>query len=236
MKFTPEQLKRLAKLVQLLKKDQAEFALHIFELENKFDTSMEGVQEAITLAKKINKNLETLKPDINEIVTEVLLHVPAPKDADEKKIIDAVTQEIIKRIRVPKDGKDAIVDYNSIVKTVLELIPTPKNGVDGLDGSPDTAEDIRNKLELLLEEERLDGKYIKNLEDNIDGSKIKNLPKMGERVVVERQNFIETPITAGQNMIVNKDGFGRYVITNGIIVSTTAPSNPSVNDLWVDIN
>ena len=42
------------------------------------------------------------------------------------------------------------------------------NGKDGIDGSPDNAFDIRNKLELLIEDERLDKKAIKGLEGLID--------------------------------------------------------------------
>lgn len=40
-------------------------------------------------------------------------------------------------------------------------------GKDGTNGSPDTAEDIRNKLELLSGDERLDAKYIRGLADHI---------------------------------------------------------------------
>jgi len=46
--------------------------------------------------------------------------------------------------------------------------PRGPQGPTGPQGSPDTAEDIRNKLELLLNEERLDASHIRNLEDNID--------------------------------------------------------------------
>lgn len=42
-----------------------------------------------------------------------------------------------------------------------------KNGKDGKDGSPDMAEDIRNKLELLVGDERLDASAIKGLEQLI---------------------------------------------------------------------
>jgi len=43
-----------------------------------------------------------------------------------------------------ENGKDAIA--TEIIKEVLVKIPTPKDGVDGKDGSPDTPEEVKNKL------------------------------------------------------------------------------------------
>lgn len=54
-------------------------------------------------------------------------------DADKQAIADMV----LGKVPVPKDGekgdagKDAVVDYDKIVKAVLALIPTPKDGADG---------------------------------------------------------------------------------------------------------
>jgi hypothetical protein len=63
-----------------------------------------------------------------------------------------------------KDGRDgqSIVGPQGEQGAPGETIVGPA-GRDGRDGSPDMAEDIRNKLELLEGEERLDAKYIKNL-------------------------------------------------------------------------
>lgn len=54
-------------------------------------------------------------------------------DADKQAIADMV----LGKVPVPKDGetgpagKDAVVDYDKIVKAVLALIPVPRDGVDG---------------------------------------------------------------------------------------------------------
>lgn len=91
-----------------------------------------------------------------------------------------------------------------------------KDGKDGKDGSPDTAEDIRNKLELLSDEERLDAKYIKNLPESV------------QRTIVERGGFVETPLKAGTNVTVTKDASGAWVIgapaTSGGFVNTETPT------------
>src|SRR3990167_3542800 len=52
-----------------------------------------------------------------------------------------------------------------------------ENGIDGKNGSPDTSEQIRNKLEELKNEDRLDKsaiKGLKELEEKIDDIKIKS--------------------------------------------------------------
>lgn len=82
-------------------------------------------------------------------------------------IIDhkAIAREAIKLIKIPKDGKTPIIDYGKIVEKVLENIRIPK---DGKDGSPDMAEDIRNKLELFIggpDEDKLKIEAIGGLED-----------------------------------------------------------------------
>lgn len=57
-----------------------------------------------------------------------------------------------------EDGKDA--DETKIIDKVLSLVPVAENGKDG---SPDSPIDIKNKLETLQDDERLDAKAIKGL-------------------------------------------------------------------------
>lgn len=45
-------------------------------------------------------------------------------DADKQSIADMV----LGKVPVPKDGKDAVVDYDKIVQAVLALLPAPKDG------------------------------------------------------------------------------------------------------------
>lgn len=77
------------------------------------------------------------------------------KDADENKIINSVIPKVLERIPTPKDGKTPVpgVDFK-----------IPKNGKDG---SPDTPEQIRDKLKILKENDRLDKSAIKGLEEAI---------------------------------------------------------------------
>lgn len=79
-----------------------------------------------------------------------------------------------------------------------------KNGVDGRDGSPDTPDQIRDKLQSLKDENRL------------DASSIKNLPKSVETIVREVGTFgqVETPIKAGSNISITTDSTGAKVISS----------------------
>lgn len=85
-----------------------------------------------------------------------------------------------------------------------------EDGLNGKDGSPDTPEVVREKLETLKGENRLDAKAIKNL------------PRAVQQFGGNGRN----------DVWVNTDKSK----INSITVSVTAPSNPTLNDLWVDIS
>src|SRR3990167_9184128 len=82
----------------------------------------------------------------------------------------------------------------------IELLITAeeiKKKLNLKDGSPDMAEDIRNKLELLFGDERLEIKAIKNLEEELE--KIRQMKgtlgrAMGPSVITPRPLSNITPI------------------------------------------
>ena len=113
-----------------------------------------------------------------QLKQEILSEIPQPlkgekgsdgKDADEQKII----KEVIKQIPTPKDGKDGktpVIPINKIVATasnsVLEAIkdkiPTIHQIVQEL---PQEGESIRDALEMLIGEDRLDKSAIRGLDE-----------------------------------------------------------------------
>lgn len=156
-------------------------------------------------------------------------------DADEEAIIQAVIPQVLERLTIPENGKDgADADTELIIRELLPLVmdrmPKPKDldeisiigkimariripldgkdGKSGKDGSPDTGEEIKEKLETLKGEDRLDARAIKNLPKQQVGG--------GGR----------------GDVWVNGDKSK----TNLLTVSATAPLNPTINDLWVDIS
>jgi hypothetical protein len=105
------------------------------------------------------------------------------KDANEEQRADilarfqALESDTKKRVAQIKDGEPGPKGEpgtnaepptaDELLALIRPLIPQPIKGDDGkpgTDGSPDMAEDIRNKLELLEDDERLDASAIKNLE------------------------------------------------------------------------
>ena len=128
-------------------------------------------------------------------------------------------QELIGKIKMPKDGVDG------------------KDGQDGLDGSPDSPVEVRNKLESLKGEERLDVSAIRGLEKLFGTVKTK-----GKEMLVGGIRFFEN--LADVSIVVTKkrqDLLAQYNATNNrwengvaITVSTTAPTSPQTNDVWID--
>lgn len=107
--------------------------------------------------------------DVTKIIQALLPYVKSlPAELNEK--VDAK----LARVRDGKDGKDgkegkgAKGDKGDRGEKGESIEGKP--GEDGRDGSPDSAEDIRNKLELL------DG------EDRLDASAVKGLPEFKEEV------------------------------------------------------
>lgn len=66
------------------------------------------------------------------------------------------------------------------VEISAEELKQKLNITDGVNGSPDTPTEVRDKLEMLQEEERLDKKAVKGLEDiESEVNKLKNRPVGG---------------------------------------------------------
>lgn len=147
--LTPKQQQKLEKALSIAVEGDISIADYLFELDDKIDDTEE------TLKKKLGEATDTITQRIENIQLQKGDRGEDGKDGrdgrggvdgkDGKDGIDGVNG---------KDGKDGRDGVNGI---------NGKDGKDGIDGSPDTAEDIRNKLELLSGDERLDSKYIKGI-------------------------------------------------------------------------
>jgi len=141
--------------------------------------------------EKERKEAEKSSPEMNKIVEALKFQKGEPGvDADEEAIIQAVIPQVIERIRIPEDGKpgeDADhelivremlplvmesmprpkeVDEVALIQKILLRIKIPKDGKDGKsgrDGSPDSPTDIKEKIESLRGNDRLDARALKNL-------------------------------------------------------------------------
>lgn len=89
-----------------------------------------------------------------------------------RKIREDLTAKIDTKLAEVKDGKTP--SKEELKALIVPLIPPPKKAKDG---SPDTPAQIRDKLETLKDEDRLDASAIKGLEDRL--KRIENRPTRG---------------------------------------------------------
>lgn len=123
------------------------------------------------------------------------------ESVDYKKILDFVRREVAK-IPPPKPGKDAIVDYNFIVKTVQKLIKIPK------DADPVDYKKIKEYIEKSVEELRYGYKTL-----NSGGP----TTRLGEIVDVNIDNAVSGDILKfdGRNWISGEEATGSVTSVNG---------------------
>lgn len=183
------------------------------ETKQQLETAVASIADQHTnLLKLIKGDLTKSKAEIEKATKE-----------QNKRAFDQL-QKLISKIKMPKDGNDG---------------KQGEKGSDGKDGSPDTAEIVRDKLETLKDEERLDASAIKGLERYLGV-----IAKKGKDIIVGGirffENLADVSITTAKK---RQDLVAQYNTTNSrwqdgiaITVSTSAPSSPQINDLWVDIS
>lgn len=131
------------------------------------------------------------------------------------------------KLRIPKDGAPG-----------RDGEPGPEGppGAPGKDGSPDTPLQVRDKLESLEGEERLDAKAIKNLPQFIK-EKGKEMLVGGIRFLEQLADVSVLPAKKRPDLLLQyNDTTKRWENGVALTVSATEPSDPEVNDIWIDTN
>lgn len=130
-------------------------------------------------------------------------------------------QEVIAKIKIPKDGKDGVEG---------------PQGPAGKDGSPDTPVQVRDKLETLKDDDRLDASAIKNLPEFIK-QKGKELVVGGIRFLENLVDVAITPSKKRQDVLIQYDNTNkRWQDGVALTVSTTQPTSPQEGDIWLDVS
>lgn len=132
---------------------QEEVEDYLNKVRQELENGLKILKEQMALLDKIEKGKDGYTPIKGKDYFD-------GKDADEIQII----RNVLSKIRIPEDGKDA--DEKSIIRKVLSIIPKPKDGEDGIDGSPDTPEQIVDKLNTL--EEKVEMNVVKGLKNYFD--------------------------------------------------------------------
>jgi ElaB/YqjD/DUF883 family membrane-anchored ribosome-binding protein len=212
---------------------------------------LKGLAVVITKAKDENRAVsDELKALFRDSVSYL--------KGEHEKLISKVENLNDKRLskleqenrKVLEKALEALDEIKSIV--VVDGIDG-KDGKDGKDGSPDTRDEIVDKINSGKEKDK-----------KIEAKQITGLPEFTKEVVTREigVGFPETPLKAGTGITITKDSSGANVVSNSITdhgsltglgdddhpqyvlgvnthkltVSATEPTSPSVGDLWVQIS
>ncbi len=181
------------------------------------------VKETLAYIEGEHKDLlNTIKGDLKASKSEIEQATKAQNERAFKRL-----QTLISAIKMPKDGKDG------------ENGKDGSPGRDGLNALPANADEIRDKLETLTGNERLDASAIKGLPDYI-----KTIKRKGKDMLVGGIRFFENLADVSVPQTYKRqDLIAQYNTTNNrwengiaLTVSATEPTDPRINDLWVDIS
>src|SRR3990167_3364774 len=138
---------------------------------------------------KIAKGFVT-REDLNKAFEVIIDFVRAIEEENSKErddlksfvdtTLDNLESQIktILKVKDGKDGRDGKSGSNGSQGERGERGEKGDAGLDGINGSPDTAEDIRNKLELLQGDDRLKASAISGLDSDIK----KKLEQINKRI------------------------------------------------------
>lgn len=166
------------------------------------------------------------------------------KDYFTEQEIQELKESIAALIPTPKDGEDAVVDYDYILGQIylkvveaVSKIPRIKGDKGDKGDTPTIDIDSIVKAVIKLIPEQKDKKIVIDRQQIIDliDDRVKKNPQQTVRVggsvasirALTDVDISRLPVDSQGNFI-----FNRYNLT----VDTVAPSSPQVNDLWVDTN
>lgn len=197
------------------------FAKEVSELKKMLNSHIEKIDEAMSelreeVDEKINKSQENL-PDLNKVLESV-----KGKDGDNGKDSEVPGPEGDKGDKGERgeNGKDGIDGKDGLNGLDGRDGTDGKDGKDGKDGSPDTAEQVRNKLETLRDDERLDKDAIKGLKELLE----------------EIRKLASTRVVGGGGRVPRYERFS--FAANGVATTFTLPHIPAGKGLaiWVYYN
>lgn len=174
----------------------------------------------------IKNDIGKIKPEVQKAIEQVKLKKGDKgddgidgKDADEEKIVKEVIKQIPKPIdgengrdgKNGKDGETPVINTTEIAENASkliskELLPLIPKIDDIKQDLPRMSEDIRNALELLQGEERLDFSAIKGLRGALN--KLRERPRLGgggglSKIALEMK-FIDNETPSGLINGINK--------------------------------
>jgi len=212
---TPEEVAKIAKaLIDLLKRQRSELDTQLSSVKDLSESQAKAL--ARDLSSKENR-LQSLIESLNQKLSESENRVQNSIDAAEAR----VTKKIPKRVD--------LTDIRNEIQALKDSLP---NFATLITMEPEA---IRDALELLDGEDRLDASAIKNL----DQYATKQVTGGGWGVVRRLSNLddvnVQTTRPNENATIQYQTASGKWFTGVSITVSATAPSDPKLHDLWVQL-
>lgn len=171
MQLTQAQQRRLERTLRTAEGGALEVARQLFELEDRLESTLEGVRDEIglirtTLAPSLKDVLDQIKgrdgetPTDERLVSLIKPLIPVVKDGKDYVLTDKDRRAIANAIKVPVVEK--VVERTEVVRELPTVTEVTKEVVREVAVS-DTAAQVRDKLESLEGEDRIDAKAVKNL-------------------------------------------------------------------------
>lgn len=183
MTMTEKQQQKLLAMAEIADQGDLAVVTKMFAMQDAFEAALEGLQGQREFAQSLLQELDSKIAEVTAMKTTI------PKKGE--RGFPGRDGRDGKDGRPGRDGQDGRNGIDG---------QDGREGVPGRDGSPDTSEDIRNKLELLTGEDRL------------DATAIKNLPEATQTII--REGFsvgqYETPIKTSAGVLLSKDASGAW--------------------------
>jgi len=230
--FTEEQKRRLSRLMSVMQKGDIRYVL---DLEDRFD-------EAVATLKAQNRGQDGYTPKVgvdfytpeDKEAMKMEIFDLIPKPLSDSRLIDEAVSRIVAKIKRPKDGRDAVVDYARVIGQCMEAIRA------------EMPEQMEHECDDLEADEVIESlKSVQEEEDKLPFDAIRDGRALADEVRKLREDFIKNKrtgyVTGGQGtpgieLFVDgvSKGFQRYVnfIAGSGISLTYTPSNGR-NDLTI---
>lgn len=151
-------IKRMEKMLFLLSENVTNE-----DFKKAFELVMQYVEGGFAKTEKevakILKEIKQIHESVDMKNESVMGGHKAAMTAMQEKMMADLERKITDRLSIVKDGRTPSSD--EVTRLLQPLIPEPR------DGSPDTAKQVRDKLEALKDDDRLDVSSIKGLEEYV---------------------------------------------------------------------
>lgn len=218
MELTPQKRKKAEKLANLLENGNLAILEYLLELDDKIESEIPSIKEVIARVKGDKGDSYVLTQDDKETIAEVVRYLIDDKEIANKvyDLIDfkAIAREASTYIPTPKDGKNGEKGKDGVSPDPLEIASeASKIAIEAITPLIPTVEEVTKNVPILGERVR-DALELLEGEERLDASAIKNLPE-ATKTIVER--VVATgggtqPVKAGTNITITYDGNGAPVI------------------------